>query len=118
MIYANFTYYREEFHGSLISESNFEYQAARASEYMDSITFGRINEEIMQSDTAAALIKSCCCALAEANLRHDSNSGKSSEKVGEWSVSYSIKSDSEYAAELYRIAERYLANTGLLYRGV
>lgn len=119
MIYADYSYYKEQFHGKLIPETEFEYNAARASEYIDYQTFDRITDEYMKSEEAAALkIRSCCCALAESEYSFNQRADISSEKNGSYSVTYSAKNSSDHNAEKSRIITRYLGNTGLLYRGV
>lgn len=119
MIYADFTYYRDSFHGSLIPEAEYDYCAARASEYLDSATFGRITPELIASDPAVALkIQSCCCALAEEDFSYKRNSEKSSEKIGSYSVTYSEKTADNHAADRSRLVDMYLGNTGLIFRGV
>lgn len=119
MIYADYSYYKDQFHGSLIPEAEFEYRSARASEYLDWATFGRISEELMESDTAAALkIRSCCCAVAEADHSYEKIAGKTSEKIGSYSVSYAERTDEAKNNALYRLVDMYLGNTGLLFRGV
>lgn len=119
MIFADYRYYKDQFRGSLIPEAEFEYRAARASEYLDRVTFGRISEEIMGSDTAAALsIRSCCWAIAEADHSYEKNAGKTSEKIGSYSVSYAESSDEIRDNSRNKLADMYLGNTGLLFRGV
>ncbi len=119
MMYADYSYYREQFHGSLIPETEFEYNAARASEYINWQTFDRITDEYIENETAAALkIKSCCCALAESEYSFNQRTDISSEKNGSYSVTYSAKNENLHNAEKSRIIAMYLGNTGLLYRGV
>lgn len=119
MIYADYSYYKGQFHGVLIPETEFEYNAARASEYIDWQTFDRITDEYMENESAAVLkIGHCCCALAEAEYSFNQKADISSEKNGSYSVTYQAKNSSEHNAEKSRIISRYLGNTGLLYRGV
>lgn len=44
MVYADYTYYKETYLGTLISESEFPMLAKRASEYLDYITVGKASE--------------------------------------------------------------------------
>lgn len=119
MILSDYTYYKEKFCGKLIPQDDFLYFAARASEYIGWHTFDRITDEYMKNEEAAVLkIKSCCCALAESEYKFEQNSDISSEKNGNYSVTYEKKSDSSHNAEKSRIIAMYLGNTGLLYRGV
>lgn len=118
MIYADYQYYKEQFCGNLIPQERFKYLSARASEYIDWQTFGRLESGV--PDEYSDKVKKCCCALAESEFQSESaqNGNISSEKVGSYSVTFSVKSDVERNAEKNRIIVRYLGNTGLLYRGV
>lgn len=118
MIYADYSYYKEQFHGVLIPETEFEYNAARASEYINWQTFDRITDEYMENEAAALKVRSCCCTLAETEYRFNQRSDISSEKNGSYSVTYSAKNSSDHNTEKSRIIAMYLGNTGLLYRGV
>lgn len=133
-MYADFTDYKDCYYGQQIADAEvFRTAAARASEYMDSVTFGRLESGVPEA--FAEPVKKCCCALAEAfYLQHqaytcastDGTGAKKSETQHNYSVTYSTpaetlasllngKSFSEY---LYSICMRYLGRTGLLYRGV
>ena len=132
-MYADFTYYKDCYYGQQIADAEvFRTAAARASEYMDSVTFGRL--EIGVPEAFAEPVKKCCCALAEAFYLQqqaytcastDGTGAKKSETQHNYSVTYSTpaetlasllngKSFSEY---LYSLCLRYLGRTGLLYRG-
>lgn len=134
MIYADYDYYRNEYFGNAIQESDFQRLALHASQYIDYIARGKARADIEE-------VKMCCCALAEqqqtietakelaqANLSAGATGGAEvqSETVGSWSRSY--RSTGEIAktvaeieengrAAQLEIARRYLTNTGLLYRG-
>lgn len=116
MIYADYNFYKEQFCGRSIPQDDFRYFAARASEYIDAATFGRLEKGIPEEYVKK--IQSCCCALAETEYRFDQKSDISSEKNGSYSVTYSAKNSSDHNAEKKRIIAMYLGNTGLLYRGV
>ena len=65
MIYADFPYYQDFYCGTSITDAAaFRTAAARASEYLDSITFGRLQNGI--PDACVEQVKNCCCALSEA----------------------------------------------------
>lgn len=119
MAYADYEYYTDVFKGSVIAEEDFDRDAERASEYIDYITTGRA--------TPTDEVKRACCAMAEiydisakAQSSIASSGGElASQTVGSWSASY--RSGAEIAGDtqtqLYGVATRYLARTGLLYRG-
>lgn len=135
MIYADYDYYTNEYLGRALPPEEYPRCALRGSQYLDYITRGR-------AETCAELepVKMACCALAEQYRTIDAARGRAtrvlaagpdgaelqSESVGRWSKSYRSGGDSAQAAaeaakaaeaELYAIAQRYLARTGLLYRG-
>lgn len=133
MVYADFPYYQDGYCGQIITDAViFRTAAARASEYMDSVTFGRIRPDMLHSPLAPA-IQNCCCALAEAMVTYQLNgtaaaeSGtKESETQHNYSVTYAtpvemlgslLGSNATIQDYLYQIALRYLGHTGLLYRG-
>lgn len=122
MAYADYGYYVAAYRGDVLTESNFDKYAERASDYIDYITSGQAANYNDSHD----LVKKCCCAMAEqqlgiSNARLLSENGEiASETVGSHSVSY--RSGAETVVELekgmWSIALQYLTRTGLLYRGV
>lgn len=134
MIYADYDYYRNEYFGNAIQESDFQRLALHASQYIDYIARGKARADIEE-------VKMCCCALAEqqqtietakelaqASLSAGATGGAEvqSETVGSWSRSYRSTGEiAQAVAEIeengraaqLEIARRYLTNTGLLYRG-
>ena len=137
-MYADYTFYTETFYGTAIAEADFPRLSSRASDFIDYYTRGKA----VAYENTTPLAK-CCCALAEQMQTDEQNKALAakanaaalasgtgevkSESVGSWSVSYATTSyyaktvaadavnnaNAAYAA----IALRYLANTGLLYRG-
>lgn len=136
MIYADFPYYQDGYCGQVITDAvAFRTAAACASEYMDSVTFGRLESGV--PEPFEEHVKKCCCALAEAFYTYqmygaggsmtDSSRLKKSETNSKYSVTYGTPSE-ELAAlfgsensffdYIRSICMRYLGRTGLLYRGV
>jgi hypothetical protein len=117
--YADYAFYAETYLGRTIpNEKDFAYYALRASEIIDSKTFGRIDE-------ITPAVKMACCAAADelysdASARAKAAGGISSESVDGYSVSYrAYNAESEKAAEkrVNAAIKRYLGSTGLMYRG-
>ena len=117
--YADYAFYSGEYLGRVItSEKDFAYYALRASEIIDSKTFGRIDE-------ITPAIKKACCAAAEElysaeTARTKAASGISSESVDGYSVSYrAYNTEAEKTAEkrVNAAIKRYLGGTGLMFRG-
>ena len=103
MAYADFGYYQDFFLGKLITDmEQFRTLSERASEYIDMVTFYRINTDILKDKSIEKLIKKCTCAVAEAYYIYDItqlNDGnitgaKTSEKIGQYSVSWANPLDS------------------------
>ncbi len=117
--YADYAFYTDEYLGRVIStEKDFTYFALRATEIIDSKTFGRIEE-------ATDAVKRACCAAADElytadTARAKAVSGISSESVDGYSVSYrayDAKCADESAKRVDDAVKRCLAHTGLMYRG-
>jgi hypothetical protein len=106
MPYADYDFYRNMFFGSKIPEDSFLYYAARASEYLDS-NFGEYtaDEELMSK---------ACCALAEVFYSDEPEQNASSEKVGDYSVTYasSVSRSKSLESRLAEAAARYIPIVG------
>lgn len=116
--YVDYSYYKIQYKGDLIPSDNFEFYCRKATQYIKTNTFDRVDENNVPEE-----VKMCCCELCDVLYRADQSTkanGITSEKVGEYSVSYesaqSIKENLK--KEINEVLRLYLANTGLLYRGV
>lgn len=111
-IFANYDYYKTVCVGDL-SEEEFSRIAAKASAYIDKITFGRASEHADDER-----VKRCCCELCD-TLTAAVSSGqiKQSESAGSWSVTYA---NSENTSEMSfaRAACRVWLPAEWLYIGV
>ena len=114
MIYADYSYYTEQFGGQTIPEAAFLSLARKAGNFMDYVTFNRLRKLQNPPDEA----KDACCALAELLYKAEAADGKAiaSETVGKHSVSY-VEQES-VKQQMQGMANQYLAHTGLMYRGV
>lgn len=117
--YADYAFYTDKYLGRIIpNENDFAYFALRASEIIDSKTFGRINE-------ITPAVQLACCAAADelysdASAKAKAAGGISSESVDGYSVSYrAYNTEAEKAAEkrVNVAIKRYLGSTGLMFRG-
>ena len=122
---ADYEYYRDTYLGSLLTEENFEKYALRADSYLDLLTTGRYEKDCLP-EKAVEAVKMAECAIAElclnreqAELQSDAAWKVQSEKVGNHTVQF--RNNAEIAEQTERqirkIAVRYLARYGLLYRG-
>lgn len=128
MIYADYSFYKQNFFGTLVGENDFEAAAAKASAFLDYYTMGKAKDNAENN-----ALKMACCAVAEQcyiermAIESSAESAKSggakvSETVGSYSVSYSTAADaaglvSNARAGMAKAAQLYLAGTGMLYRG-
>lgn len=124
MVYATYGYYKNEYRGEIVPDKIYPRMIAKASQYIDHFTFGRITEE--NRDTFSSL-PSCACEMAEAIYKMQGANGDKkeikSESTDGYSVTYATEcADGEIAEntlkkKLYSIASVYLMSTGLLYLG-
>lgn len=122
MFYADEQLYKELYllGRKPVISAGFEFYARSASVVIDRYTFQRLKAlpEIPEA------VKMCCCDLAEAEYRRERQQknvdGKSSEKVGTYSVSFGSAQETAEAAEKEQrsIVMKWLADTGLCYQGV
>ena len=136
MPYADHTYYTQSYRGQRIKEEEiFLMYAERASEYIDMVTFDRLSGGVPEEFSEK--VRKCCCAIAEALADYvdysgstptgSGKSGKASETIGKYSVSYTTAAHTIsgllYGTSaglqdyLWSICIRYLGSTGLMYRG-
>lgn len=131
MPYASYDFYRTAFLGRAVTQEDFPRLALRASAYLDSCTQGRA-----AGNAHLTAVQMACCALAECCQRIEAAQALAqaqlapagalrSETVGAWSRSYAGGAEAAAALQaggaaqrdLAATARRYLAGTGLLYRG-
>lgn len=103
-----------------VISAGFDFYSRQASQVIDSYTFGRLK----QAAKIPEAVRLCCCELAEAEFSREKqkrdSGGKTSEKIGTYSVSFasSGESDSAYDGEQEAIVMKWLGGTGLCYQGV
>ena len=85
MLYADYEFYITVYAGQKIPAETFFYYASRASDYIDSLN-------ISSGASEEKLAKACCAAAEVYYAEDDSSQHISSEKVGDYSVSYSASS--------------------------
>lgn len=124
-MYADFQYYKNEYHGSTVPSEAYPRAAAEADAFIDYATMGKIKALGEVPDSA----RLCACALAELTYAAAQNSviasdhepGVKSESVGPMSVTYAtaedcVKSREALRSEMYATVRQYLWQ--YLYRGV
>ena len=124
MIYADEIFYVEKYllGRKPVISTGFLFYARQASQIIDQYTFGRLSNA-SEVDIPEE-VKMCCCELAEAEFQREKQKkaagGKISEKIGTYSASFEGSAESADAAVKERrgIVMKWLAQTGLCYRGV
>ena len=115
-MYASYDYYKGTYLGNLIPEQDYARVALRADQYLDYYTMCKV-----KNHTELDAVKMAACALAEQYYEMDQlpvASGKQSETVGSYSVTYRSAEDIQrIKLVLPNIVRMHLAGTGLLYRG-
>lgn len=115
-MYASYDYYKGTYFGNLIPEKDYSRVALRADQYLDYYTRCRARD-----NANLEAVKMAACALAEQYYEMDQlpvASGKQSETVGSYSVTYRSAEDIQrIKLGLPGIVRMYLSSTGLLYRG-
>lgn len=122
MTYADEPFYKDRYLLGRKPEikSGFAFYARSASQIIDQYTFDRL---IGMQDIPET-VKMCCCELAEVECQREkqkkASGGKTSEKIGTYSVSFGTAQEMAQAAvkEQRGIVMKWLADTGLCYQGV
>lgn len=125
-MYVTYEYYLNEycFNNTELKEEQFPYYESKARNIIKNKTLSR-SEEFTEED----VLRTCTCELIDLLFKYDndekfnkgSSVGISSEKVGEYSVSYNgptIKETKDMKSkEVSDIVNKYLGPYGLLFRG-
>lgn len=120
---VEYGYYISEFGGEEIPEEKFKRISKLANTYLERFTHNRIKDDAEDKEK----VRDCICEMCETiyiTLYKNEGAEKKSESTDGYSVSYvTEQQDGEdknvmLQKKLYRIAQNYLANTGLLYLGV
>ncbi|NFS12786.1 hypothetical protein FDE77_16355 [Clostridium botulinum] len=114
--YVDYNFYKESYGGTSVPQGSFLRFSVKASAYIDKITFGRVK----RLENIPTEVKFAICSTMDCMKKIEDDGGViSSESEGNHSVSYvdGISTMSE-EKKLYETAILFLADTGLLYRGV
>lgn len=120
MNYADESYYTNEYlcGKEAVINAAFDFYARAATAEIKQFTGRNVDE-----GNIPPCVKNCCCELAETIYTHEKTaadiSGKSSESVGGWSVSYENREQSEtiYRNTITDCVYKWLSGTGLLFAG-
>lgn len=121
MNYADELYYQTEYlcGKEAVVNTAFDFYARAATAEIKRFTGRNVDEGNIPD-----CVKNCCCELAELIYTHEKTtaeaSGKSSESVGGWSVSYETKEQAEvnFNNAVHDCIYKWISGTGLLFSGV
>lgn len=115
-MYVDFEYYESSFGGTNIPEADFIRFERQARVFLDFVTFSKVQiDNTLITDT----VKDCLCEMMELKQTIENDGGiKTSESVGNASISYVVEANTTENNKLLKIVKLYLGNTDLLYRGV
>ena len=125
VIVSNYTYYRDTYLGTLLTEENFPKYALRADSFLDLLTTGRYEKDCLP-EKAVEAVKMAECAIAEVCLNLEQAETQSDaawrvqgEKVGNHTVQFRNSAEiiEQTKKQIQEIATHYLLRWGLLYRG-
>lgn len=109
MAYADYEFYKNEYHGDTIAESDFLKWADKASRQMDVFTFRRLLSAYPTDEYTDKQIKLCVCELAEKIMETDKYLEASAlTKDGHASIVKSVSAGSESIT--YATGETVYAN--------
>ncbi len=108
MAYADYKFYRGAYLGTL-SEADYLRLSERASDYIDGRT-GYILKKAGIPDEMSERVKKACCALADTLKGNERGGVKTSEKVGNYSISYAAGAQRTDAQRLDDTIQLYLAD--------
>lgn len=110
----NHNFYISEFGGTLVPPNLFKRLEIKAFYYLKQFTFNRCIHTEFEIEVKLAL-----CEMIDKLYKFENDGGvKTSESVGNHSVSFKVEDNTTLEKELYKIAAIYLSDTGLLFRGV
>ncbi len=134
MNFTTYDFYTNKYYGDSVSESLFDKWLTRASDKLQAICYGRIDEKVL-ADYPEQIAKATC-ALIDAlyqlneatvnknsaeygNVKSMSSGGQSiSFGTNETVVDKAVGDTKEKERYLYDIVSEYLGGTGLMYGGV
>lgn len=111
-------FYRVDYGGVEMPPLKFCALEKRAINHVNSITFNRIDFENLDEldESVEESVKLAICAVIDVLYKY-SNPIITQEKTGDNSVTYKISTISK-EKDIYKEVKIYLADTGLLYRGM
>lgn len=82
MAYTDYEFYKNEFYGDTVPESNFLKYAERASDRIDQYTFDRLVDGLPENERAKTKVQKAVCAVADEMYKVDQIKKASMDTVG------------------------------------
>lgn len=116
MSVPDYAFYTDSYRGTQLNREKFQRLVQRASERLAADTLGRSGQAL--GPAVQEKVQLCLCAMAEVLEQAEAGDDRlTGESLGSWKRSYAAPAGG--GADAVGRAERlYLADTGLLYRGV
>lgn len=120
--YTSYDYYANEYCGGapVVDSTGFRKLLLEAQSLIDMYTFNRLKKMTEYGEE----IQNCCCELVEIisdyqGRKNENPSNISSEKIKNYSVTYESSENisQRYESSKKKVIFKWLANSGLLYRG-
>ena len=116
---TNYSFYNDKYLSgkeAVIDAASFPYWERKASNIVRNMTFGNIDE----AGAVPEVVQMCVCEVAELLAKQEKSAarGVTSEKVGDYSVSYAMQTKAEQVQEVVSVVRNWLLDTGLMYCGV
>ena len=105
-MYADYSFYTGNYYGSKISEEQWNYYSEKASDFL-SASFDT------DSVTSETLAKACCACAEVYYSEYESSENISSEKVGDYSITYTVSSSKQSG-----LSDKLIAAAGLYIKTV
>ena len=102
---------------AVLDAASFSRWERKASNMVRNMTFGNIDE----TGDIPEQVQMCVCEVAEVLVKQEKRAehdGVTSEKVGDYSVTYAAQTKSDRQNEISSVVREWLQDTGLLYCGV
>lgn len=111
-MYAAWADYVEEYGGVAVPEAAFDRVCRRAGDWLDALTFGRIDGVY----AATAAVRKACCAVCDVLYADELAGGQAvaRERLDSYEVAYAAGAGESLARRALRAARVYLWRTGLL----
>ena len=114
-MYADYTYYVNDYHGTVVNEADFLRLSVLATAHINKITHNRaktVDEETLEA------VKLAYCAVIDELDKQEHGGIVTSESNDGISRSYATATVKTANQRIYSVAEIYLGETDLLFAGV